>query len=50
MYKNSVCTSKKTQYFTIAQINWLMLFKEVIPDYAENHMEPINTKCRGIEC
>jgi hypothetical protein len=26
-FKNSVRTSKRTQYFTITKINWLMLFK-----------------------
>jgi hypothetical protein len=28
--KNSVCTSKRTQHFTITKINWLTLFKEII--------------------
>jgi hypothetical protein len=29
-FKNSVCTSKKTQDFIISMISWLMLFKEII--------------------
>jgi hypothetical protein len=41
---NSVRTAKKTQLFTITKINWLMLFKEVIPVYTENHMKHVNTK------
>jgi len=28
--KNSVRTSKRTPHFTIANINWLMLFKDII--------------------
>jgi hypothetical protein len=27
------------------KINWLMLFKEIISVYRENHAKPINTKC-----
>jgi hypothetical protein len=44
IFKNSVRTAKKTQHFTIAKINWLMLFKEIIAVYSENHTEQINTK------
>jgi hypothetical protein len=33
VYKNSVRTSKRTPYFTITKINWLMLFKEIIFNY-----------------
>jgi hypothetical protein len=36
IFKSSVRTSKKT-HFTITKIIWLMLFKDVITDYAENH-------------
>jgi hypothetical protein len=50
IFKNSVCTSKKTQHFTITQINLLMLFKEIIPVYTENHTRPINTKCTVTDC
>jgi hypothetical protein len=46
IFKNSVRTAKKTQLFTITKINWLTLFKEIIPVYSENHTKPISTKCR----
>jgi hypothetical protein len=26
-------------------MNWLMLFKQMISVYSENHMKPINTLC-----
>jgi hypothetical protein len=45
LFKNSVHTSKRTPHFTITKINWLMLFKEVIAVYSENHAKPISTKC-----
>jgi hypothetical protein len=32
------------------KINFVMLFKEIIPVYSENHMKPINTKCRVTDC
>jgi hypothetical protein len=31
---------------TNTNINWLMLFKKIIPVYSENHTKHINTKCR----
>jgi hypothetical protein len=40
---NSVRTSKGTPHCTITQINWLMLFKEIIVIYSENHAKPLNT-------
>jgi hypothetical protein len=42
--KNSVLTPNRMQCFTIASINWLMLFKEIIPVYAENYMKCIIEK------
>jgi hypothetical protein len=36
LFKNSVRTSKRTPYFTVTKINWLMLFKEIIAVYSEN--------------
>jgi hypothetical protein len=39
LFKNSVRTSKRTPHFTITNINWLTLFKEIIAVYSENHME-----------
>jgi hypothetical protein len=46
LFKNSVCTSKRTPHFTIAKINWLTLFKELIAVYTEKHAREINTKYR----
>jgi hypothetical protein len=40
LFKNSVRTSKRTPHFTITKINWLMLFKEIIAVYSENHTKP----------
>jgi hypothetical protein len=42
LFKNSVRTSKRTPHFTITKINWVMLFKEIIAVYSENHAKPIN--------
>jgi hypothetical protein len=36
IFKNSVRTSKRT-YFTITRISWLIMFKEIIAVYCENH-------------
>jgi hypothetical protein len=41
---NSVRISKKTPHFTITKISLLMLFKEIIAVYSENHTTPIHTK------
>jgi hypothetical protein len=45
IFKNSVCTSKKTQDFFITKTSWLMLFKEIITAYFENRTKSINTLC-----
>jgi hypothetical protein len=50
VHKNSVRTSKRTTNFTITKINWLMLFKEIIAVYNENHAKPINTKYSITDC
>jgi hypothetical protein len=50
LFKNPVRTSKRTPHFTITKINWLMLFKEIIADYSDNHAKPINTKCSITDC
>jgi hypothetical protein len=50
LFKSTVCTSKRTPNFTITKINWLMVFKEIIAVYSENHAKPINTKCRITDC
>jgi hypothetical protein len=44
IFKNLARTSKRTPDFTITKINWLMLFKEVIAVYTENHMKSTHTK------
>jgi hypothetical protein len=44
MFKNSVCTSNKTQQFTTAKIIWLKLFKEIIAVCTENYMKPIHAE------
>jgi hypothetical protein len=36
LFKNSVRTSKRTPYFTITKINWLMKFKEIIAVYIDS--------------
>jgi len=36
LFKNPVCTSKRTPHFTITKINWLTLFKQIITDYADS--------------
>jgi hypothetical protein len=48
IFKNPICTAKKTQHFTISKINLLMLFKEIIAIYTENNTKHINTKCWAI--
>jgi hypothetical protein len=50
LFNNSVHTSKRTPHFTITKINWLMLFKEIIAVYIENHAKPVNTKCSITDC
>jgi hypothetical protein len=50
LFKNSVRTSKRTPHFTITKINWLTLFKEMIPVYTENYTTAMNTKCRDVDC
>jgi hypothetical protein len=44
IFNNSVRTAKKTPHFTVAEINQLTLFKEIIAVYRENHMKNINAK------
>jgi hypothetical protein len=44
IFKHLVPTSKKTQHF-ITEISWLMLFKEIITVYSEDHTKPTDTLC-----
>jgi hypothetical protein len=50
LFKNPVRTSRRTPYFTIRKIKWLMLFKEIIAVYREKHAKPINTKYNITDC
>jgi hypothetical protein len=43
IFKNTVCTAKEATHFNITEINWLMLFKEIIATYSENHVELVYT-------
>jgi len=43
LFKNPVRTSKRTPHFTITNIKWLTLFKEINAVYTENHTEHTNT-------
>jgi hypothetical protein len=45
IFKNSVRTAKKTQLFTITNINWLTLFNGIIAVYSQNHMKPVDALC-----
>jgi hypothetical protein len=53
LFKNSVRTSKRTPHFTVTKINWLILFKEIIVVYSENHIKTykfaLSAKCRVTE-
>jgi hypothetical protein len=47
VFKNSVCTSKQT-YFSITEINWLILFpEEIIVVHTENNMKHVNTNVKA---
>jgi hypothetical protein len=41
----TVCTSQETHYISAIQPNWLMLFREAIAVYCENHKEHTDTLC-----
>jgi hypothetical protein len=44
-----IVTSKKTQSITIIKLSWLMLFKEILAVYSEDHKKPINTLLTNAE-
>jgi hypothetical protein len=50
LFKNSVRTSKRTPYFTITKINWLMLFKEIIAVYSEHYKQHMHTERSFNDC
>jgi hypothetical protein len=43
MYKNPVRTSQETHYVSTTKPNRLMLFRETVAVYCENHTEHINS-------
>jgi hypothetical protein len=43
--QSSVRASQETHYVSITKPNPLMLFREIIAVYCENHTEHINTLC-----
>jgi hypothetical protein len=43
--KNSIRTSQEIHSISISKTNRLMLFREIIATYCENHMEHIITLC-----
>jgi hypothetical protein len=43
--QSSVRTSQETHYVSATKPNRLMLFREIISVYCENHTEDINTLC-----
>jgi hypothetical protein len=45
IFEHSVCTPKKTQYFSITEVSWWVLFREIINVFSEDHTKPINTFC-----
>jgi hypothetical protein len=45
IYKNSVRTSQETHYVSATETNRLMLFRETVAVYCENHMEHMKTLC-----
>jgi hypothetical protein len=44
-FKDSVRTSQETQNGSATEPNRLVLFRETVAVYCENHMEHINTLC-----
>jgi hypothetical protein len=46
----SVRTSKRTPHFTITNIKWLTVFKEIFAVYSEKYAESINTKHSVTDC
>jgi hypothetical protein len=45
IYKNSVRTSQETHDVSTTKLNRLMMSRETVPVYCENHTEHINTLC-----
>jgi translation initiation factor IF-1 len=45
LFKNSVRTSQETHHVSVTESSRLMLFRETVAVYCENHTEHINTLC-----
>jgi hypothetical protein len=45
MYKDAVCTSQETHYVSVTKPNRLMLFRETVTVYCENHTEHTSAPC-----
>jgi hypothetical protein len=45
LYKDPVRTSQEAHYVSATKPNRLMLFREIIAVYYENHMGQMNTLC-----
>jgi hypothetical protein len=45
MYKVQVCTSQETHHVSATETNRLMLFRETVAAYYENHTEHTDTLC-----
>jgi hypothetical protein len=46
LYINSVHSSQETHYVSVTKTNRLMLFRETVAVYCENHTKQANTLCR----
>jgi hypothetical protein len=49
IFKSSARTSKRTLHIIITKPKWLLLFKEIIDVYTENHTRHVSTKCMVTE-
>jgi hypothetical protein len=46
-FQNSVRTSEKTRCISITTVSFLMLFREILAAYSDNHRKPTNTVTGG---
>jgi hypothetical protein len=50
MFTNTFHTSKRTPNFIITKIDWLVVFKEIVAVFIENHTKPMNEKNSVTDC
>jgi hypothetical protein len=50
MYKNSVRTSQETHYVFVTKPNRLMLFRETVAVYCENHTDTLCGQNAEFQC